>query len=42
MRLAEISSQVATGAHAVVMLDQAGLHMSGMLKVPSNTKLLRC
>ena len=31
MHLAEISSQVAPGAHAVLMLDQAGWHMSGAL-----------
>jgi hypothetical protein len=31
MHLAEISSQVAPGAHAVLMLDQAGWHLSGAL-----------
>ena len=40
MHLAEISSQVAPGAHAVLMLDQAGWHLSGVLEVPSNITLL--
>ena len=38
--LKEISSQVATGAHAVVLLDQAGWHMSTKLNVPTNLTLL--
>jgi transposase len=38
--LDEISSQVAPGAHAVVMLDQAGWHMSKNLIVPDNMTLL--
>ena len=38
--LAEISSQVTPGAHAVLMLDQAGWHMSGKLAVPANITLL--
>ena len=38
--LDEIASQVAPGAHAVVMLDQAGWHMSGKLTVPNNITLL--
>jgi len=40
LHLAEISSQVAPGAHAVLMLDQAGWHMSGALVVPANITLL--
>ena len=40
MHLAEISSQVVPGAHAVLMLDQAGWHMSGTLEVPANITLL--
>ena len=40
MHLAEISSQVAPGAHAVLMLDQAGWHMSGKLGIPANITLL--
>jgi len=40
MHLAEISSQVAAGAHAVLMLDQAGWPMSGKLNIPANITLL--
>lgn len=35
MHLAEISSQV-----AILMLDQAGWHMSGALTIPTNITLL--
>ena len=38
--LAEIGAMVASGAHAVVMLDQAGWHMSTKLAVPDNITLL--
>ncbi len=38
--LDEIACQVAPGAHAVVMMDQAGWHMSGKLIVPDNLTLL--
>jgi hypothetical protein len=38
--LDEIASQVARAAHAVVMLDQAGWHMSTKLSVPDNITLL--
>jgi transposase len=38
--LAEISAAVAPGAHAVVILDQAGWHMSKALVVPDNITLL--
>jgi len=38
--LAEISRAVAPGAHAVLMLDQAGWHMSARLIVPDNITLL--
>ena len=38
--LDEIATQVAPGAHAVVMLDQAGWHTSGKLDVPDNMTLL--
>ena len=34
--LAEISAAVDPGAHAVLMLDQAGWHMSAKLAVPAN------
>jgi transposase len=38
--LAEISAQVEPGAHAVVLLDQAGWHISQALRRPSNLTLL--
>ncbi len=38
--LAEVSVMVAPGAHAVVMLDQAGWHMSNNLVAPENITLL--
>ena len=38
--LDEISSQVAPGAHAVLILDQAGWHTSGKLQIPANITLL--
>ena len=38
--LLEISAAVAPGAHAVVILDQAGWHMSDKLAVPANITLL--
>jgi len=38
--LAEISAAVERGAHAVVLLDQAGWHMSAKLNVPGNITLL--
>jgi len=40
LHLAEIGCQVAPGAHAALMLDQAGWHMSGALMVPANITLL--
>ena len=39
-QLAEISSQVAADAHAVVILDRAGWHRSRGLVVPGNITLL--
>ena len=38
--LAEISQAVDPGTHAVLMLDQAGWHMSAKLVVPDNITLL--
>ena len=38
--LLEISAAVALGAHAVVILDQAGWHLSGSLEIPANITLL--
>jgi hypothetical protein len=41
LHLAEISNQVASGAHVVVTLDGAGWHQQGgKLKVPENINLL--
>ena len=41
LHLAEISTQIAPGAHAVVTLDGAGWHQQGgRLKVPENISLL--
>lgn len=37
--LAEISANVAPGAHAVLVLDQAGWHMSAKLLVPDRMTL---
>ena len=39
-QLVEISWAVAPGAHAVLLLDQAGWHVSPKLKVPGNITLL--
>ncbi len=38
--LREISRNVAPGAHAVLLLDRAGWHTTGELKVPNNITLL--
>jgi transposase len=38
--LEEISASVAPGAHAVLILAQAGWHLSGRLVVPDNITLL--
>jgi putative transposase len=40
LHLAEISQAVAPGAHAAVLLDQAGWHQSKRLKVPANISLV--
>ena len=40
LHLAEISQAVAPGAHAVVLLDQAGWHLSATLTVPANISLM--
>ena len=41
LHLIEISSQVAPGAHAVIVLDKAGWHRTGgRLIVPENISLL--
>jgi len=36
--LLEISAMVAPGAHAVLILDQAGWHLAGALVVPDNCR----
>jgi transposase len=40
LHLAEIAAAVAPGAHAVLLLDQAGWHLSDELVVPANITLL--
>ena len=40
LQLAEVSVAVAPGAHAVLLLDQAGWHMSDKLAVPPNITLV--
>lgn len=40
LHLAEISQAVATDAHAVVLMDQAGWHTSGKLDLPSNMSIV--
>ena len=37
--LEEIAREVAPGAHAIVILDQAGWHTTGKLKIPENLTL---
>ena len=40
LHLAEISASIRPGAHGVVILDQAGWHLSGKLHIPENITLL--
>lgn len=40
LHLAEISAQVEPGAHAVILVDQAGWHTSPKLEVPDNITLM--
>ena len=40
LHLAEIAQVVAPGAHAVVLLDQAGWHQSKRLVIPDNITLV--
>ncbi len=40
LHLREISAAVAPGAHAIVIVDQAGWHFSNTLEVPENITLL--
>jgi hypothetical protein len=40
LHLAEISIAIAPGAHAVVLMDQAGWHTTGKLEVPGNITIV--
>ncbi len=40
LHLDEISRNVAEGAHAVLLLDRAGWHTAGMLRMPINITLI--
>jgi putative transposase len=40
LHLAEISQMVTSGSHAVLLLDQAGWHLSDKLSVPDNITLM--
>ena len=40
LHLAEIAQAVAPRAHAVVLLDRAGWHLSKRLKIPANITLV--
>ena len=40
LHLAEIATQVAPGAHAALLLDQAGWHLAAALDVPPNITIV--
>ena len=40
LHLAEIAEMVAPGAHAVLLVDQAGWHLSARLLIPANITIL--
>jgi transposase len=40
LHLAEISLNVAPGAHAVLLMDQAGWHLTPKLKLPANISVI--
>lgn len=40
LHLAEISLAIAPGAHAVVLMDQAGWHITDKLEVPANISII--
>ena len=40
LHLDEIATKVSPGAHAILLLDQAGWHGAKILKVPSNITLM--
>ena len=41
LHLSAIAAEVASGRHAVLLVDQAGWHTSAKLAVPSNITLVR-
>ena len=42
LHLAEIAATVAPAAHAILLVDQAGWHMSTRLIVPANITIIHC
>jgi hypothetical protein len=42
LHLAEIAATVAPAAHAILLVDQAGWHMSTRLIVPANITIIYC
>ena len=40
LHLAEIATEIAPGRHAIVLLDQAGWHVSKQLVIPPNITLV--
>ena len=40
LHLAQISGAVAADAHAVVLMDQAGWHLTPKLKIPDNISII--
>jgi len=40
LQLKEIAAAVAPGAHAIVIVDQAGWHFSNALEVPNNITMI--
>jgi transposase len=40
LHIDEISSQIAPGAHAILILDQAGWHIAAALVVPDNITII--
>jgi hypothetical protein len=42
LHLDEIATRVAPGAHAILLLDQAGWHGAKALVIPSNVSLVVC
>jgi transposase len=40
LHLSEISKHVAPGAHAVLLVDQAGWHLAGALNIPAKVTIV--